>query len=74
MHFLDTKLLKSTARNYTGCCAVYQIIIKNFLLFFFTPYKMGGKEIDSGDKKINKKDFYGNKKLFKIEDIDINKI
>ena len=35
---------------------------------------MGGKEIDFKDKKINKKDFYNNKKLFKIKDIDINKI
>ena len=35
---------------------------------------MGGKEIDFRDKKINKKDIYNNKKLFKIKDIDINKI
>ena len=35
---------------------------------------MGGKEIDFRDKKINKKDIYSNKKLFKIKDIDINKI
>ena len=35
---------------------------------------MGGKEIDFKDKKINKKDFYRNKELFKIEDIDINKV
>ena len=27
-----------------------------------------------GDKKINKKIFYNNKKQFNIEDIDINKI
>ena len=35
---------------------------------------MGGKEIDFKDKKINKKDFYRKKKLFRIKDIDINKI
>ena len=35
---------------------------------------MGGKEIDFRDKKINEKDIYNNKKLFKIKDIDINKI
>ena len=35
---------------------------------------MGGKVIDFKDKKINKKDFYNNKKKFKIKDIDINKI
>ena len=30
--------------------------------------------IDFQDKKINKKDFYNNKKQFNIKDIDINKI
>ena len=35
---------------------------------------MSEKTINSGDKKINKKDFYSNKKQFNIEDIDINKI
>ena len=35
---------------------------------------MGGKVIDFKDKKIKKKDFYNNKKQFKIKDIDINKI
>ena len=35
---------------------------------------MGGKVIDFKDKKINKKDFYNNKKQFKIKDIDVNKI
>ena len=35
---------------------------------------MSEKAINFGDKKINKKDFYNNKKQFNIEDIDINKI
>ena len=35
---------------------------------------MGGKVIEFKDKKINKKDFYNNKKQFKIKDIDFNKI
>ena len=35
---------------------------------------MSGKSINFGDKKINKSNFYKNKKLFKIEDIDINEI
>ena len=35
---------------------------------------MSWKTINFGDKKINKKDFYNNKKQFNIEDIDINKI
>ena len=35
---------------------------------------MSEKTINLGDKKINKKYFYNNKKQFNIEDIDINKI
>ena len=35
---------------------------------------MSQKTINFGDKKINQKDFYNNKKEFNIEDIDINKI
>ena len=35
---------------------------------------MSEKTINFGDKKINKKDFYNNKRQFNIEDIDINRI
>ena len=35
---------------------------------------MSEKTINFGDKKIDKKDFYNNKKQFNIKDIDINKI
>ena len=35
---------------------------------------MSGMSINFGDKKINKSNFYKNRKLFKIEEIDINKI
>ena len=35
---------------------------------------MSGKTINFEDKKMNKSNFYENKKLFKIEDIDVNKI
>ena len=35
---------------------------------------MSEKSINFEDKKINKSYFYKNKKLFRIEDIDINKI
>ena len=35
---------------------------------------MRGKSIKFGDKEINKTSFYKNKKPFKAEDIDINKI
>ena len=35
---------------------------------------MSGKSIIFDDKKINKSNFYERKKLFKIDDIDVNKI
>ena len=35
---------------------------------------MSGRNIIFGDKKINKSNFYKNKKLPKIDDIDVNKI
>ena len=35
---------------------------------------MSEKTINFSDKKINTKDFYNNKKQFKIKDIDISKI
>ena len=35
---------------------------------------MSGKNILSNDKKINKSNFYKNKKLFRIDDVDINKM
>ena len=35
---------------------------------------MSKKSINFDDKKINKSNFYKNKKLFKIDDIDVNKI
>ena len=35
---------------------------------------MSGKSINFEDKKINKSSFYKNKKLFSLNDIDVNKI
>ena len=35
---------------------------------------MSGKTINFDGKSINKSNFYKKKKLFKIEDIDVNKI
>ena len=35
---------------------------------------MSGKSINFGDKKIRKSNFYKNKKINSIEDIDVNKI
>ena len=35
---------------------------------------MNGKNINFDDKKINKSNFYKNKKLFNIDDIDVSRI
>ena len=35
---------------------------------------MSKKSINFGDEKINKSNFYKNKKLFNIDDVDVNKI
>ena len=35
---------------------------------------MSEKTVNFGDKEINKKDIYNNKKQFNIKDIDTNKI
>ena len=35
---------------------------------------MSGKNINFGDKKVKKSNFYKNKKVIKIDDIDVNKI
>ena len=35
---------------------------------------MSGKSIDFDDKKISKNNFYENKRLFNIDDTDVNKI
>ena len=35
---------------------------------------MSSKSVNFGDKKIKKSDFYKNKKVAKIDDVDVNKI
>ena len=35
---------------------------------------MRGKSTNFGDKKVNKRNFNKNKKLFNIHDLDVNKI
>ena len=35
---------------------------------------MNGKNVNFGDKKTKKSNFYKNKKVIKIDDIDVNKI
>ena len=35
---------------------------------------MSGKSINFGDEKINKSNFYKNKKLFNLHDLDVNEV
>ena len=52
-----------------------QIIIKNFYFFSLLYIRMNGKNINFDNKNIKKSDFYNkNKKIFNIDDIDVNKI
>ena len=51
-----------------------KIIIKKFLLFFFTVYKNECREHKFWRKKNQKKRLYKNKKINIIDDIDVNKI
>ena len=56
-------------------CFDNQIIIKTKFAFFFSPsIRISGKNIIFNDKKISKSDFYKNKKLSRMENIDVNKI
>ena len=49
-------------------------ITKKIIHFFSNSIRVNGKNIIFNDKKINENNFYKNKNLLKIEDIDINKI
>ena len=47
---------------------------KNVSLFFFTKYKNEQKDTIVDKEKIKKSKFCKNKKLFKIDDIEVDKI
>ena len=47
---------------------------KIFTFFFSHSIRISGKNINYDDKKVNKSNFYKNKELFKIDDMDSNKI
>ena len=51
-----------------------QIAIKKIYFFFFTVYKNECKKHKFWRQKNQKSDFYKNKKIEKIDDIDVNKI
>ena len=44
------------------------------MFYIFSSPSMSGKSTNIDDKKINKNNFYKNKKLFNIHDLDVNKI
>ena len=47
---------------------------KNFFTFFSPRIRVSGKNISFNDKKINKSNFYKNKKPSKIDEINVDKI
>ena len=57
-----------------GRCVAPQIIIKKFDIIYLPSMRMSGKGINFEDKKTSKSNIYKNKKLLKIEDIDITNI
>ena len=51
-----------------------KIIIKKFYFFSPSSIRTSGKNINFGDKKLKKSNFYKNKKVTKIDEIDVNQI
>ena len=51
-----------------------KLLQKHFYFFSSQSIRMSGKSINFDDKNILKNDFYNNKKIFNIDDIDVNKI
>ena len=53
-------------------CKFYGSFFKTFI--FALHIRMSEKSIIFNNKKVSKSNFYRNKKLFKIDDVDVNKI
>ena len=51
-----------------------KLLFKKICFFSLLYIRMSGKNINFGDKKNQKSDFYKNKKLKSIDDIDVDKI
>ena len=51
-----------------------KLLWKIFYFFSLQRIRISGKNINFEDKKVKKSDFYKNKKISIIDDIDINKI
>ena len=50
-----------------------KIILKKLFFFFLKSIRMSRKKINFDYKILEKNDFYENKKVFNIDDIDVNK-
>ena len=50
------------------------IILRTPKFFFLSSIRVSGNKIIFNDKKISKSNFYKNKKLFNIYDIEVDKI
>ena len=55
-------------------CTYTQILFKKIYFFSSPSIRMSGNSINFEDKKIKKSDFYNNKKILDINDIDVNEI
>ena len=66
-------IIKKTLNSFYWSRLDILITIKIFLHFFSPSTKMSGKSITFDDKKINKSNFYRNKELFNIHDLDLVK-
>ena len=51
-----------------------KLLQRNSYFFFSLSIRMSGKNVNFRDKKFKKSDFYKNKKVTNIDDIDANKI
>ena len=47
---------------------------KKHLAFLPPSIRISGNNVNFGDKKIKKSDFYKDKKVTKVDEIDVNKI
>ena len=65
---ISLKYLRSVVRKLLLNIYIY------IYIFLSHSIRMSGKNINFGDKEIIKSNFFKNKKLFDIDDIDVNKI
>ena len=64
---------RSTIKYIITPCTPKLLLKKKKKLFFSSSIRMSGKKVNFGDKKIKKSDFYKNKQVIGIGNIDANK-